>query len=97
MFSGASGGPVLAGLKRLEPARIAGVHRGAGKGEAGVAMLVDAVVDERRQMLVARDVEGKRLAHQPQGCVPLLLRPAVGVVIGDQAAFRASRAWWPSR
>ena len=59
-------------------------------------MLVDAVVHDRRQMLIARDMKCKRLADFAQGGVPLGLRPAVGVVVGGQSPFAAVRAS-PSR
>ncbi len=94
MFSGDPGCATLAGLFRLEPARIDTIDRRTGERHAGVAMLVDAVVDHGGQVLIARDMEGEGFANFAQRNVAGRLRPAVGIVVGAAAAARR-RAWWP--
>src|SRR3954464_536162 len=80
---------VLARLERLEPPRIAAVHRRAGESETRVTVVVDSIMHKRRQVLVAGDVKGKRFANLADCRVALALRPAVSVVVGDKAAFAA--------
>src|SRR5262245_61498658 len=75
---------IFARLERLKPPRIATIQRWSGKSNPRVVERIDSIVHDRRQMLIARNMERKRLPHLCDCSIPLTLRPAVGVVISDE-------------
>ncbi len=77
----------------MPPAAIDRVDQGrAREAVRAVAELVDAVLDDDRQMLVSAQMHGPRAAEFGEGDVPPRLRPAVAVEVreqGDRFGLRA--------
>src|SRR5262245_5304057 len=54
---------IFTGFERLKPSRIADVDRRSGKGQPRIAVLVNAIVNDGREVLIASDVKGEGLAN----------------------------------
>ena len=80
-----AGRAVGARLVGAEPAGVQVIDRRRGEGDGRVAVLVEPVMDDGRQVLIAGQVEGEGPSERPDGRVAGGLGPGVRVVVGDEA------------
>jgi len=81
---------VLSWLERIPESLVAIGYSGRGEGPTGVVPVVDALMGERADVLVAVDHESVGASDGFEGTVASALRPSVGIEIGCEAAVNVA-------